>query len=205
MSVFSRQQNDVSAAVPEIVEIVRALPARALLLDGEAIALRADETPEPFQSTMRRFGRRLDVERLRAELPLSAFFFDLLHLDGEDLLDRSADERFAALAERVAPELRCRVSSRPTPPRRVRSRRSARARSRRHQGEGAGRTVRGGPTRAGGLKIKRAKTLDLVVLAVGGAASAAGLALEPAPRRARSAHGGFVMLGKTFKGITDGC
>ncbi len=75
--VFSRRLNDVTVAVPEVVEAVAALPARELILDGEVIALRADGTPHPFQVTMRRFGRKLDVDGLRGELPLSPFFFDL--------------------------------------------------------------------------------------------------------------------------------
>ena len=95
--VFSRRGNDVTPAVPELVETVQALHARQLILDGEVIALRPDGAPLPFQLTMRRFGRKLDVERLRGELPLTPFFFDVLHLDGEDLLDRPAGERFAAL------------------------------------------------------------------------------------------------------------
>ena len=80
--VFSRQLNDVTVAVPEVVEAARRLPLRDAILDGEAIALQPDGTPLPFQVTMRRFGRKLDVERLRAELPLSAFFFDVLYADG---------------------------------------------------------------------------------------------------------------------------
>ena len=80
--VFTRSLNDFSAAVPEIVAAVRALPARELILDGETIALGSDGAPLPFQVTMRRFGRKLDVEKLRADLPLAVFFFDCLRLDG---------------------------------------------------------------------------------------------------------------------------
>ena len=75
--VFTRNLRDVTAAVPEVVEAVRAIPARELILDGEAIALRPDGAPQPFQITMRRFGRKLDVDRLRESLPLAPFFFDL--------------------------------------------------------------------------------------------------------------------------------
>ena len=95
--VFTRNLNDVTAAVPEVVEAVRALPARELILDGETIALAANGAPQPFQVTMRRFGRKLEVDRLRAELPLAVFFFDCLRRDGDDLVDRPARERFAAL------------------------------------------------------------------------------------------------------------
>jgi ATP-dependent DNA ligase len=73
-ALYTRNLREVTPAVPEVVEIVRASPARSLVLDGEVIALRADQTPQPFQITMRRFGRRLDVDGLRAELPLTPFF-----------------------------------------------------------------------------------------------------------------------------------
>jgi DNA ligase-1 len=203
--VFSRQQNEVTAAVPEIVELVRALPARALLLDGEAIALRASGAPEAFQTTMRRFGRRLDVERMRAELPLSAFFFDLLHVDGEDLLDRTSDARFAALAERVPEALRV--------PRLVTSDVSVAhafldaALARGHEGimaKALDAPYEAGRRGAGWLKVKRANTLDLVVLAVEwGSGRRRGLLSNLHLGARDPATGGFVMLGKTFKGMTD--
>ncbi|HEX9289225.1 MAG TPA: ATP-dependent DNA ligase, partial [Anaeromyxobacteraceae bacterium] len=82
--VFSRALRDVTPAVPEIVEAVQALPARSVILDGEALAFRPDRTPEPFQVTMRRFARKLDAAALRRELPLSALFFAFL----EDALRR---------------------------------------------------------------------------------------------------------------------
>ena len=88
--VFTRNLNDVTSAVPEIVEAVGAVPARALILDGEAIVLRADGSPQPFQVTMRRFGRKLDIDAARRELPLSVFFFDCLRRDGDDLIDSPA-------------------------------------------------------------------------------------------------------------------
>src|SRR2546425_6741600 len=99
--IFSRQLNDVTVAVPEVVEAARRLTPRAAILDGEAIALRRDGRPLPFQVTMRRFGRKLDVARLHAELPLAPFFFDLLHADGASLLDEPYARRFAALAAAV--------------------------------------------------------------------------------------------------------
>jgi DNA ligase-1 len=203
--VFSRQLNDVTPAVPEIVEVVRALPARALLLDGEAIALRRDGSPEPFQTTMRRFGRRLDVERQRAELPLSAFFFDVLHVDGEDLIDRPAQERFAALAERVREDLRV--------PRLVTDDAAAArafleaALARGHEGimaKSPDAPYEAGRRGAGWLKVKRAKTLDLVVLAVEWGSGRRRGWLSNLHLGARDPRrGGFVMLGKTFKGMTD--
>jgi DNA ligase-1 len=103
--IFTRRLNDVTGALPEIVETVRALPVRDLILDGEALALRAEGRPQPFQVTMQRFGRKLDVEALRASLPLRPFFFDCLRVEGESLLDRSGAERFGALAASVPGEL----------------------------------------------------------------------------------------------------
>src|SRR6187402_1869548 len=80
--VFTRNLNDVTARVPEVLTALKDVPS-SLILDGEAIALRSDGRPHPFQVTMRRFGRKLDVEALRGELPLSVFFFDCLYRDGE--------------------------------------------------------------------------------------------------------------------------
>jgi DNA ligase-1 len=77
--IYTRTLNEVTAALPEIVEAVRALPAPALVLDGEAIAFNASQRPHPFQVTMRRFGRKLEVDRCVRELPISAFFFDCLY------------------------------------------------------------------------------------------------------------------------------
>jgi DNA ligase-1 len=202
--VFSRLGNEVTAAVPEVVEAVRALPARRLLLDGEAIALRPEGAPHPFQVTMRRFGRKLDVERLRGELPLTPFLFDLLHLDGDDLLDRPARERFAALAA-AAPGL--------TVPRLVTASPDAAeaffAEVLRRGHEGLLAKAMDAPYEAGRrgfswLKIKPAHTLDLVVLAAEWGHGRRRGWLSNLHLGARDAQsGGFVMLGKTFKGLTD--
>jgi DNA ligase-1 len=97
VAVYTRNLNEVTAAVPEVVEAVLALPADELILDGEVIALGPEGRPLPFQDTMRRLGRKLEVEVLRAELPLSAFFFDALLLDGVELLDLPLATRLARL------------------------------------------------------------------------------------------------------------
>jgi DNA ligase-1 len=104
--VFTRRLSEVTAALPELVEQVAALPARELILDGETLALRPEGMPYPFQTTMRRFGRRLDVTTLCTELPLSVFFFDLLYGDGESLIDRPGRERWQALCDTVPEPLR---------------------------------------------------------------------------------------------------
>ena len=115
--VFTRTLADVTDRVPEIVEAVRALPASALILDGEAIALRPDGRPQPFQVTMSRFGSRLDVERQRGTAPLSPFFFDCLHVDGEDLLDRPGARAVRGPAPIGCPSAPASRARSPGPPR----------------------------------------------------------------------------------------
>jgi hypothetical protein len=94
--VFTRSLNDVTPAVPEIVEAVRDLPVRAIILDGEALAFRRNGMPEPFQVTMRRFGRKMDVERMRDSVPLRSFFFDCLYFEGKAIIDQPGEERECA-------------------------------------------------------------------------------------------------------------
>ena len=205
VKVFSRNLRDVTAAVPEVEEIVRALPVREIVLDGEAIALRPDGTPEPFQVTMRRFGRKLEVERLRQALPITPVFFDALYLDGQPLADEPHGRRIAALGDQVP--------ARWIVPRIVTSRSDeagaflARAIETGHEGVMA-KAVDGvyaaGRRGQAWLKIKRARTLDLVVLAVEWGHGRRRGMLSNLHLGARDAErGGFVMLGKTFKGLTD--
>ena len=150
VAVFTRSLDDVTARVPEIVEAALALPVRAAVLDGEAIALRPDGRPHPFQTTAARFGSRRDVAELRDTLPLTPSLFDLLHLDGDDLLDLPGDERVAALAA-VVPE----GAARPARGGHGRRgggggvRRRAGPRSRGRRGQGARRALRGRAPRGG--------------------------------------------------------
>jgi DNA ligase-1 len=203
--IYSRRLNDVSEALPEIVEAGRALPARSAVLDGEAIALRPDGRPEPFQTTMRRFGRRLDVARLRRELPLATFFFDCLHLEGDDLLALPTRERFAALAGAVPEALRV--------PRIVSA--DAEEAERFYDAalaaghEGVMAKALDAPYEAGGRggawrKLKTAQTLDLVVLAAEWGSGRREGWLSNLHLGARDPEkGAFAMLGKTFKGLSD--
>lgn len=201
---FSRRLNDVTAAVPEIVETVRRLPARTLVLDGEVVALREDGSPHPFQVTMRRFGRRLDVDAAREELPLSPFFFDLLHVDGEDLLDHPAADRFEALASALPRSI---VVPRLVAPATAAAERFL-GEALRHGHEGVmvkdlRSRYEAGRRGAGWLKVKAARTLDLVVLAAEWGHGRRRGYLSNLHLGARDPEGGFVMLGKTFKGLTD--
>ena len=98
VTIFSRALNDVTAAVPEIVEAVRALPGRDLILDGEIISLTPEGRPQPFQVTARRFGRKLDLDRMQRGTASDApYWFDLLYLDGQPLIDEPQSQRFSAL------------------------------------------------------------------------------------------------------------
>ena len=204
ITVYTRNLNDVTASVPEIVEALRAVPSNELILDGEAVALRAGGAPQPFQVTMRRFGRRLDVERMRAELPLAVFFFDCLHRDGTSLIERPARERFDALA-----------SALPAPlviPRLITADVAAAedfyadALARGHEGvmaKALDAPYEAGSRGASWLKVKRAHTLDLVVLAAEWGHGRRRGWLSNLHLGARDPAGGWVMLGKTFKGMTD--
>jgi DNA ligase-1 len=209
VKVFSRHLREVTPAVPEVVEIVRALPARELILDGEVIALRPDGRPQPFQLTMQRFGRKLEVDRLRRELPLTPFFFDALHLDGEPLIDEPQSRRFDTLVHVVpAPLIVPHVVAADE------ERAEAFLDEAMRQGhEGVMAKSREAAYAAGSrgsawLKVKPARTLDLVVLAVEWGSGRRHGWLSNLHLGARDAEPGgrapgFVMLGKTFKGMTD--
>ena len=203
--VFTRSLNDVTAAVPEIVDAVRPLAARELILDGETIALAPNGAPQPFQITMRRFGRKLDVEALRGELPLAVFFFDCLRRDGEDLADRPGRERFKALA--AALPARIVIPRIVTADVAAGEAFLAEALAAGHEGimaKALDAPYEAGRRGASWLKIKRTHTLDLVVLAVEWGSGRRKGWLSNLHLGARDPDaGGFVMLGKTFKGLTD--
>ena len=183
------------------------LPFRSVrsVLDGEAIALRADATPHPFQVTMRRFGRKLDVPAMRQTLPVVPAFFDCLLVDGGPLIDEPYSKRAAVLAERIPAEL--------VVPRIVTAKAEEAAAflesAIRTGHEGVMAKAVNGAYAAGRrgqawLKVKRARTLDLVILAAEWGHGRRRGTLSNLHLGARdSDHGGFVMLGKTFKGLTD--
>lgn len=202
--VFSRNLRDVTSAVPEVVDAMRTLNAHDLIVDGEVIALRPDASPHPFQVTMQRFGRKLNVDQLRTEIPLTPFLFDCLYAEGESLIDVSQDARVARL-ETVARSL--------VVPRLVRPTADAAARfmdetlRRGHEGlmvKSLAAAYAAGRRGQQWLKVKVARTLDLVILAAEWGHGRRTGWLSNLHLGARDpVHGGFVMLGKTFKGLTD--
>lgn len=203
--IYSRNLNEVTDAVPELVEAARLFPAESMILDGEVLALHPDGSPYPFQATMRRFGRKLNVEQQRRLLPLTPFFFDCMYLDGEPLIDHPQSERFR-LMESAIPA--CMVV-----PRQLCSDREAAAAFfqdvLRHGHEGImakslNATYQAGRRGNEWLKIKPVQTLDLVVLAAEWGHGRRSGFLSNLHLGARDTeNGGYVMLGKTFKGMTD--
>jgi len=201
---FTRNLADITDRVPEVVAAVRNLPLEAVVLDGEAIALRQDERPHRFQVTMSRFGTRLE-EQVRRMVPLAPFFFDCLHLDGEDLIDRPASERFAALSSRLPEGLVVPRISADDPAEAERFLEAALERG--HEGvmvKALDAPYEAGRRGASWLKVKRAHTLDLVILGAEWGHGRRQGWLSNLHLGARDPEtGGFVMLGKTFKGMTD--
>ena len=203
--LYTRSLNDVTDALPEIVEAAVLFPRSTVVLDGEAIAFDAARRPHPFQITMRRFGRKLNVAALRAELPIQAFFFDCLYLEGHGMTDRPTHERHAALVAVVPPALLFPRIVTASEPEAAAFYDAAIAAG--HEGvmaKSLAAAYEAGNRGASWLKIKRAHTLDLLVLAAEwGHGRRTGFlsnlhigALDPAT-------GDYVMLGKTFKGLTD--
>ncbi|HEU5206156.1 MAG TPA: ATP-dependent DNA ligase [Gaiellaceae bacterium] len=200
--IFTRNLADITSRVPEIEAAIRSLDVDAVVLDGEAIALRADGRPEPFQVTMSRFGTRTSTNGT----PLSVFLFDCLHLDGDDLVDAPAAERLAALAAALPDELL--VPRVETDDPAVAEEFLDETLARGHEGvmvKSLDAPYEAGRRGAGWLKVKKAHTLDLVVLAAEWGHGRRQGKLSNLHLGARDPEGGaFVMLGKTFKGMTDG-
>ena len=202
--VYTRSLDEITDRVPEVVEAVAALPGGDLVLDGEAIVLRDDGRPAPFQVTGSRTASSADVANLRATVPLTTYVFDILHRDGVDLIDESARVRHEALEE-LAPHLLV--------PRRVTTEVTdvvtffEELIASGHEGvvvKAATSLYAAGRRGSGWVKVKPTHTLDLVVLAVEwGSGRRRGL-LSNIHLGARDPESGeFVMIGKTFKGMTD--
>jgi DNA ligase-1 len=203
--VFTRSLDDITAGVPELVELAQSLPVQSLVLDGEVIALRDDGRPHPFQVSASRFGSRLDVDRLRASLPLTPFVFDILHLDGADLLDRPAAERHAALTATLPAALLVpRIVTESADEGEAFMRETLASG---HEGvlvKDLDSPYEAGRRGAGWIKVKPRHTLDLLILAAEWGHGRRRGWLSNLHLGARDPESGeFVMLGKTFKGLTD--
>lgn len=204
VSIFTRNLADVTHRLPEVVEVVRGLPLRDVILDGETLALDEEGGPRPFQETMSRFG----ADAVRETL-LHPWFFDVLHIDGRDLLDEPLSTRLEVL-EQVAPGHR--IPGQVTADPAVAERISREALAAGHEGvvvKAIGSAYAAGRRGSNWVKVKPVHTYDLVVLACEwGSGRRTGLlsnlhlgALDPAGEFGEA--GGYVMVGKTFKGLTD--
>ena len=203
--LFTRSLDDITDRLPEVVQAVLTLPAERLVVDGEAIALDETGRPRPFQETASRTMSSTGVDELRAAVPVTPYFFDLLHVDGADLLDLPATERFERLADLVPEHW---LVPRTT----AASAAEAAEFFHRLVTDGHEGVVVKSPTApyaagrrgAGWVKVKPRHTLDLVVLAVEWGSGRRQGWLSNIHLGARDpGTGGFTMLGKTFKGMTD--
>src|SRR5687767_4461750 len=205
VAVYTRSLNEVTEAVPEVVDAVLALPASELVLDGEVIALQKDGRPLSFQDTMHRFGRRINVLKLREERPLTPFFFDILYRDGITLLDEPLSTRLEILDAMLPGSFRTPRIVTNDPEDAVAF--QADVLKRGHEGvmvKAMSAPYAAGRRGSAWIKVKEARTLDLVVLAVEWGSGRRQGWLSNIHMGARDpVTGGFVMLGKTFKGMTD--
>ena len=220
--IWTRNLNEVTDRLPEVVEIVRSLPVRSAVLDGELAVLDDDLSPgAAFQDTMSRFGTDEEavgadseseaaIDRSSAEetdgaaaLRLTPMFFDLVHRDGADLLDEPLERRLDQLAEAAAGHrIPGTVTDDPAEAAAV----FAEAVGRGHEGvvvKAADSAYAAGRRGRAWRKVKPVHTLDLVVLAVEPGSGRRRGWLSNIHLGARGPDGGFVMVGKTFKGMTD--
>jgi DNA ligase-1 len=205
VAIYSRQGNDVTVGVPEVVAAARALPADNFILDGEVLSLLPNGRPQPFQVSMRRFGRRLDVESLAQELPMTPFWFDLLYLNGSPVVDEAQAVRFRQLAG-LAPAQNL-IPNLVTGDAALAEEFLRGALIRGHEGliaKSPASAYAAGARGQSWLKVKQARTLDLVVLGAEWGSGRRRGWLSNLHLGARDTQkGGFAMLGKTFKGLTD--
>jgi DNA ligase 1 len=214
--VLTRSLDDITDRVPEVVELTRSLPSASAIFDGELVALHPDGRPKPFQETGSRAASRVDPTVARARTPLTAYLFDVLHLDGADLIDEPGRARRGALEtavplDHLTPRLQVDDVADPAQVDAATAF-AGDAVARGHEGvvvKADAATYDMGRRGAGWVKVKPVHTLDLVILAVerGNGRRSGWLsnihlgARDPLGRF--GPEGGFVMLGKTFKGLTD--
>ncbi|MBK3632029.1 ATP-dependent DNA ligase [Streptomyces sp. MBT97] len=205
--LYTRTLDDITDRLPEVTSAAKGLAGSRFVLDGEVIAFDASGRPRSFQETAGRVGSRVDVAAAAAAVPVSPVFFDVLSVDGRDLLDLPFAERHAELARLVPGPMRVRrtVVSGPEEAEAAEEF-SRRTLLRGHEGvvvKALDAPYSAGRRGASWLKVKPVHTLDLVVLAAEWGHGRRTGKLSNLHLGARTADGGFAMLGKTFKGLTD--
>ncbi|WP_327715629.1 ATP-dependent DNA ligase [Streptomyces sp. NBC_00490] len=205
--IYTRTLDEITDRLPELTAAALALRGERFILDGEVISFDAEGRPRSFQETAGRVGSRVDVTTAAAEVPVSPVFFDALSVDDRDLLDLPFTERHAELARLVPEPMRVRR----TPVSGPEDAGAAEAflaetLERGHEGvvvKSLDAPYSAGRRGASWLKVKPVHTLDLVVLAAEWGHGRRTGKLSNLHLGARTADGGFAMLGKTFKGMTD--
>jgi DNA ligase-1 len=195
--IYTRNLNEITGRLPGVVEWARALPVRAVVLDGEAIGVDEDERPHAFQDTMSSFGSDAASE-------LGAYFFDVLHVDGDDLVDRPLTDRLEVVQSVVGDDRRIPGIVTASPDEAAAFLDAAITAG--HEGvmvKSVDSTYDAGRRGGAWRKVKPVKTLDLVVLAVEWGHGRREGWLSNLHLGARGPDGTFVMVGKTFKGLTD--
>ncbi len=197
--IFTRNLNDITARLPGVVAATLALPVDSLIADGEALMVGPDGRPGRFGETMSQFG----ADEIREESALSPFLFDLLYLNGEDLLDTPITERLERLHVIAPDEMRIPMTITDDPAEAQAVLEVAVAAG--HEGimvKDADSTYLAGRRGSAWKKIKPVHTLDLVILAAEWGHGRRTGWLSNLHLGARDGDE-FVMLGKTFKGMTD--
>ncbi|GAA2901553.1 ATP-dependent DNA ligase [Streptomyces mexicanus] len=205
--IHTRTLDDITGRLPEVTAAALGLPGERFILDGEVISFGSDGRPRSFQETAGRVGSRLDVATAAEEVPVSPVFFDVLAVGEGDLLDLPFAERHAELARLVPEPMRVRRTVVSGPGDVAEAERFlADTLERGHEGvvvKALDAPYSAGRRGAAWLKVKPVHTLDLVVLAAEWGHGRRTGRLSNLHLGARTAEGGFVMLGKTFKGMTD--
>jgi DNA ligase-1 len=203
--IFSRGMNDVAPAIPEVVEAVRSLPVKEVILDGEVLGFDESGRPLPFQVSMRRFGRKTNLSEKENDTVLTPFWFDLLYENGRSVIDEAQDSRFSEL-KRIVPPQNLVPHLKTGDPEAAKTF-VDQALELGHEGVMAKQPSAAYLAGARGqswLKVKKARTLDLVILAAEWGNGRRQGFLSNLHLGARDTEkGGFAMLGKTFKGLTD--
>ena len=204
--IFSRRLNEITESIPDVVEVVNRIGARHAILDGEVIGVDASGRPAAFQDLMRRFGRTRDVEKARVEQPLKLYLFDVLALDGALTIDRPWAERISMLEELQA-SAGLEIVERIIKPNLADAEKFyAAAVAAGYEGvmaKSLASAYTPGARGRGWLKIKHTRTLDLVIVAAEWGYGRRHGWLSNYHLAARDKRGGFAMLGKTFKGLSD--
>lgn len=210
VGIYTRTLDDITARLPEVCDAVRELAARQTVLDGEVIALDEQSRPRPFQEVSQRVGSHVDVPTARMTLPVTPRFFDVLSVEGRDLVDLSTARRHEALARVVPESLRVRrlvvADPQADEVRRAAEEFAHRVLEAGHEGvmvKALDSAYSAGRRGAAWLKVKPVFTLDLVVLAAEWGHGRRMGRLSNLHLGARRPDGSFAMLGKTFKGLTD--